>query len=230
MISEKANPIWTKKTIYLVRHGENLANLTKALSCRKVDYPLTPKGRLQAEQTGLYFKDQNIGAIYASPLKRASETAQFIATVKGLQTRIEENFRELNVGDLEDIGTTPQAWQIHFQVIRDWMDGKPETCFPGGENFFMARQRLREGIEEALDGNIPGEVVIVGHGGLFSTGLLDLCPGTDAEILRRTEFHNCAISEIAMQKVNGRWVGELIRWADTAHLSGEAAELVSGLP
>jgi probable phosphoglycerate mutase len=31
-------------TIYLVRHGENPANLTKEFSCRHVDYPLTEKG------------------------------------------------------------------------------------------------------------------------------------------------------------------------------------------
>jgi len=30
--------------LFLVRHGENLANLTKEMSCRRVDYSLTPKG------------------------------------------------------------------------------------------------------------------------------------------------------------------------------------------
>ena len=34
--------------VYLVRHGENLAHLTKEFSYRKVDYPLTPKGVMQA--------------------------------------------------------------------------------------------------------------------------------------------------------------------------------------
>lgn len=218
------------RTIYLVRHGENPANLTKELSCRKVDYPLTLKGRLQAEQTGLHFRGINVGAIYASPLKRAGETAQIIAAVNGLEIRVVENFRELDVGDLEDMGNSSQAWQIHFQVIRDWMNGKPETSFPGGENYFMARQRLRDGIEKALNNRTEGEIIIVGHGGIFSIGLLDLCPGTDAEILRRTDYHNCAISEIAMQKLDGRWVGKLVRWADASHLSGEAADLVSGLP
>ena len=30
--------------IYLVRHGENLANITKEFSHRRVDYPLTARG------------------------------------------------------------------------------------------------------------------------------------------------------------------------------------------
>ena len=37
--------------LYLVRHGENVANLTKEFSCCKVDYSLTAKGVLQAQQT-----------------------------------------------------------------------------------------------------------------------------------------------------------------------------------
>jgi probable phosphoglycerate mutase len=230
MSSEKANPSSVIRTVYLVRHGENPANLTKELSCRKVDYSLTPKGRLQAEQTGNYFRDIHIAGIYASPLKRAWETAEIMAAINGVQIQIAEYFRELDLGHLEEKGNDPLAWQIHFEVIRDWMNGKPETCFPGGENYFMAQQRLREGIETALDSCPEGDIVVVGHGGIFSAGLLGLCPGADREILRRTDFHNCAISEITLQKVDGRWLGELVRWADASHLTGEAAELVSGLP
>ena len=59
-------------TLYLVRHGENRANLTKQFSYKTVDYPLTPKGVLQAQQTAEFFQDKQIDEIYASPLKRAS--------------------------------------------------------------------------------------------------------------------------------------------------------------
>ena len=43
-------------TIYLVRHGENTANITKEFSYKLVDYSLTAKGVQQAEQTAEYFK------------------------------------------------------------------------------------------------------------------------------------------------------------------------------
>ncbi len=66
--------------IYLVRHGENLANITKEFSYRTVDYPLTSKGALQAEQTAERFIGQGIGAIYASPLLRASDSGDPWAT------------------------------------------------------------------------------------------------------------------------------------------------------
>jgi broad specificity phosphatase PhoE len=226
----KAIRMSREKTLFLVRHGENLANITKEMSCRKVDYSLTEKGRLQAEQTGIYFEDKEIHAIYASPLKRAVETAEIIASRLGLSVIVMENFRELNVGDLEDMGNSPEAWQIHLQVIRDWMNGKPERRFPGGEDYFDARQRLRDGVDGVLNHENGRNSIVVGHGGLFSVGLSDLCPEADRSILRSKEFHNCSVSEMVMRQVDDRWVGTLVRWADAMHLSGEAAELVSGLP
>ncbi len=80
-------------TIYLIRHGENKANLTREFSCKKVDYPLTPKGIIQAQQTAEYFRDKHIDEIYASPLKRARETAEIIAEALGLKVVVMEQFR-----------------------------------------------------------------------------------------------------------------------------------------
>ena len=61
--------------LFLVRHGENVANLTKEFSYRLVDRSLTDKGVEQARQTAVYFQDKSIHAVYTSPLKRAAETA-----------------------------------------------------------------------------------------------------------------------------------------------------------
>lgn len=230
MLSEKANEIQLFNTIYLVRHGENLANITKELSCRKVDYPLNEKGRLQARQTAAYFRDLEVDAIFASPLKRAIETAKFIARETGCQVSVMENFRELDVGDLEDMGNSPEGWRLHFQVLREWQAGKLDTQFPGGENYYMARDRMRAGVEQILAGRTGQKIVVVGHGGIFSASLHDLCPQADFARLLEQENHNCSVSEIVMFAVNGRWEGELVRWADFSHLHGEAANLVSGLP
>lgn len=216
--------------LFLVRHGENPANLTKELSCRKVDYPLTTKGRLQAEQTAVYFRDKNIHEIYTSPLNRADETAQIIATELCLKVHVMENFRELDVGDLEEYTNLEHAWRIHFSVIKSWADGSPNTRFPGGENYYMARERMREGVERILECKTGCNIIIVGHGGIFSATAKDLCPELDIEMLRKRENHNCSISELDMQLRDGHWFGELVRWADFSHLHGEAAELVSGLP
>ena len=74
--------------LYLVRHGENPANLTKEFSYRRVDYGLTPKGVLQARQTAEFFKGKAVHAVYSSPLKRAAETAGIIAAELELRVEI----------------------------------------------------------------------------------------------------------------------------------------------
>jgi broad specificity phosphatase PhoE len=89
---------------------------------------------------------------------------------------------------------------------------------------------MRQGVELALAERQGQRIIIVGHGGLFIYTIQDLCPGVDLETLRKQETHNCAISEVSMTRNNGRWHGELQRWADFSHLSGYATELVSGSP
>jgi len=70
-------------TLYVVRHGENPANLNREFSYKLIDYSLTEKGVRQAEETASFFREKGIDAIYSSPLKRARETAQIIAAPIG---------------------------------------------------------------------------------------------------------------------------------------------------
>lgn len=99
--------------LYWVRHGENPANIAKQFSCRLVDYPLTPKGVLQAQQTADYFRDKAIHEVYASPLKRAVQTAEIIAAPLELAVHTVEHFREVNVGTLESQPPTAEVWTFH---------------------------------------------------------------------------------------------------------------------
>lgn len=112
---------------YLVRHGENPANITKEFSHRKVDYPLTDKGQLQAYQTGEYFLSKNIDAIYSSPLKRAIESAEIISKILHLKFEIIENFREVNVGLLEELPVSEENWKLHNEIIMSWIRGHPDS-------------------------------------------------------------------------------------------------------
>ena len=120
---------------FLLRHGENQANLTKEFSYMKVDYPLNQKGRQQARQAGLALLEQNIRAIYSSPLKRAVETAQIVGQRLNLTPIVSEAFREINVGVLEDQPPTEANWALHHRIIEQWIEGKEDIGFPGGESY-----------------------------------------------------------------------------------------------
>lgn len=216
--------------LYLVRHGENKANITKEFSHKQVDYPLTDKGRLQAQQTADYFLDRGIDEVYSSPLKRALETAEIIAQRLGHDVIVEENFREINVGDLEGRPPTPENWALHDQVLEAWYQGNLEARFPGGEDFLTLRHRLRAGFQRVVDGKTDYNIVVAGHGGLFRATVYDLCTNIDPDKLRDRLLHNCSITEILAGRYDSRLESELVRWGFHEHLHGEAADLVPGTP
>lgn len=216
--------------LYLVRHGENVANLTKEFSYKKVDYSLTARGRLQARQTADLFAGKKVDAIYSSPLKRAIETAEIISRKVGIPLNVVEAFREINIGSLEDSPPSAESWGHHNRIVSQWIAGNKKNRFPEGEDYHSLWRRFQTGLRQALEDRAEQSVIIVGHGGMFSFTMLDFCPQTPPAVLYSVEMHNCAVSTIQARQTNCGYRGRLLKWADTGHLSGEAARLVSSLP
>jgi len=215
-------------TIYLVRHGENRANITHEFSYKHVDYPLTPKGVLQARQTAEYFKDRHIDEIYASPLKRAQETASIIAQTLDLPVTVMEQFREINVGSLEGRAPSDENWELHNRIVQAWFEGDYNAAFPDGENYLTLLARLRAGLLEVTRDRTGQHIVIVGHGGIFTRTIRDLCPGADITEVLRVQNYNCAVTRIKLLTANETVTGTLEQWAYHGHLHGEAAQVVPG--
>ncbi|MDT5063176.1 MAG: hypothetical protein QOH63_3635 [Acidobacteriota bacterium] len=216
--------------LYLVRHGENRANVSRVFSSRRINKSLTHKGILQAQQTAEYFRDKGIDGIYSSPLKRATETANIIAAQLNLKIIIKNEFSEVDVGSLEGKLINKENWGCYNKIIKDWSSGKIEIAFPNGENYKALWNRMQKGIEKCISDNESNNIIIVGHVGIFTHTLKDLCPAVDIEWLYLQPNHNCSISEIIMDKQDGYLKGSLIRWAYFAHLHGRAAELIKATP
>ena len=217
-------------TVFLIRHAENRANITKEFSHHRVDYSLTAKGILQAQQTAERVRSLAVHEIYSSPLKRAAQTAGIIAGACGLPLTVIEAFRETNTGVMEDRPATMDDWRYHNDILSAWYDGKPAVCFPGGEDYLSLLSRARSGFAQALAGKEGRRVVIVGHGGMFATTLKDICDNVDVAWLRHADAANCSITQIEMAIVGGEPRGRLVGWADRSHLQGWAADLVPGIP
>ena len=210
-------------TLYVVRHGENPANLNREFSYKLIDYSLTEKGVRQAEETAVYFRDKGIDAIYSSPLKRALETAQIIAAPLGLPVTIVEEFRENNVGDLERDPPTEAAWALHDSIIADWFAGRHDAIFPGGEDFHSLLRRVKTGLIEILadlgEGPESKRAVIVAHGGILSGMARGLAHEPDLALVEARKCANCSVSEFAARLVDGELEFRLREWSANAHLS-----------
>jgi probable phosphoglycerate mutase len=84
--------------LLLIRHGENDFTKKHKLAGYTPNVHLNERGQSQAQVLGDALKEVPIKAIYSSPLERAMETAQPIATARGLELQTEAGLLETNVG------------------------------------------------------------------------------------------------------------------------------------
>lgn len=211
-------------TLYIIRHGENPANISRDFSYRLVDFPLTPKGVRQAEETAGFFRHRTIHELFSSPLKRARETAEIIAAPLGLPVTLVEDFREINVGSLEGQPPTDENWALHDSIIADWRDGRHHVTFPEGEDFHTLRRRLRAGLVTILqdEGGEPKhgrQIIVVAHGGTLTGLVRGLCLDPDLSQLDARPCRNCSISEFAAWLDGGQPVIRLEAWARCDHMT-----------
>jgi broad specificity phosphatase PhoE len=194
-----------------------------------VDYSLTPKGILQAQQTAEALRAEKIDTAFTSPLKRAIETAEIIAAPHNLPVTIVEDFRELNVGELEKYQPTPAIWQQFDGVTAAWQNGDSHAAFPGGEDHLTLISRARQAFEQLLDGKSGQTTLIVAHGGIFFYTLRQIFTGLDPAAMQGG-MHNCSITELeAWMQADGLH-GRVVRYAAVDHLNGEAAQFAAGHP
>lgn len=78
--------------LLLIRHG--LPERVELEPGQRADPALAPEGLAQAEAVGRWLTDEGIDAVYASPLRRAVQTAQPLAAALGLDVRIADGVAE----------------------------------------------------------------------------------------------------------------------------------------
>jgi broad specificity phosphatase PhoE len=148
--------------VYLVQHGEK--------EPLPGDPGLTELGRQQAVQTGRWLSALGVVALWTSPMRRARQTAESIASVTGLAIQPDDRLRErLNWDGSMPYDAFLALWA---RTVRD-RDLVPE----GGQSARQAGARPQEFLA-GLCGQ-PGPVAAVTHGGV-TIELLRTVLGEDA--------------------------------------------------
>ena len=125
------------KELILVRHGE-AEHMVRGLVGGECDFPLTEKGRRQIALTGKRLKDlygNRIDKIYASDLKRASESAKIIQTEVNAPITLNSKLREISRGIAEGL-KVEEAKKISRPLTQPQQDWIP---YPEGESWRHAR-------------------------------------------------------------------------------------------
>ena len=176
------------------------------------DPGLTAAGRSQAARTAAYLAglDGPVSSVYASPLRRAQETANPIASALGLSLRTDERLRER-------MNWEGEAVQSLEDFLADWDRASRERDFVpvSGESSRLAGRRLLGFLDELPD---TPTVVVVAHGGL-TTDLLREVLGDHNLRARRSDLivdgvPCCGLT--TLRREDRAW--SVVSIADTAHL------------
>lgn len=161
----------------MVRHGQSTANAEGVWQGR-LDFPLSEKGREQALRAGRLLAGSSIGAIYASPLSRALETAQILSRESGFGGEVSTNsgLVERAGGQLE--GTTREERKAKDPDLVAKLQSLPEEerwSVVGAETDEEVLARFEEAISEIF-GRYPAanRIVVVSHGGSIRAYLRSL--------------------------------------------------------
>lgn len=124
--------------------------------------------------------------IYTSPLRRAVETAQILSVSLKIPYEITDALREFDCGIAEG-GADEQSWAYWHWVWEEWhIYRRYASKIEGGESYLDLVARMRSFLDNVRAPGLveTGDLILVGHGGLFSAILPDLFinPGLRAQV------------------------------------------------
>jgi len=214
-------------TVYFVRHGESVANLSDRNGHKRPDDAdrLSDHGWEQARGLGRRLQGEGLELIVASPMTRAQETAQGIAEVLELPVETDEDLFEVRQSDAfyassPDYGDTG--------TLRWMPTADPSYAEPGAESFDDIVARVRRVMTRLGDLAAERRIVAVSHHNFlhFFLGVTmfgdDFTPAMVPGIYMAGHA-NTGIT--IFQRVSERWMDGvdlpgwvLTTWNDRAHL------------
>jgi alpha-ribazole phosphatase len=162
-------------------------------SCRArvhgaLDAPLSVTGRRAAEHLAAWLAEVPFQAVYASPLRRALETAEALAKLHGLRPVVHEDLREIEFGELEG-SRYEDVEASRPELFRSWMRQPTRTRFPGGESFVELRARVLPAAESIRSRHAGATIAVVAHGGVTRTILAAALGIPDEALFRLDQCH-----------------------------------------
>lgn len=197
-------------TLLLVRHGQTPWNaLGKIQGCTNID--LEDIGIKQAQLLAAKLKG-TFSAIYSSPLNRAFQTAQILATPNDLSVHKTEGLQEINFGLWEGLSFKEVA--AHYpEAYAKWLTDEATLCSEEG-NLKNCATRAKECLLELVKKHPNETIVAVSHGGLIKAALLGLFD------LKMSMYHQITLGNTCLTTIrfNEDLKPILVGLNDTSHL------------
>jgi broad specificity phosphatase PhoE len=143
----------------LIRHGRT-DWLGKKLAGRLPGISLNDDGRREAHLLAQALEGLELGAVFASPLERARETAEPLAHRRHLEVQLVEALQEADFGELT--GKTFRALRA-MPVWKDLHTNPSQSAFPGGETLRAVQRRAVAWADQAAVAHAGQHIAAVSH-------------------------------------------------------------------
>ncbi|MEI6803492.1 MAG: histidine phosphatase family protein [Burkholderiales bacterium] len=149
--------------VCVARHGETDWNRLGILQ-GWFDVPLNTLGRQQAQALATSLTAAGFAALWTSPLARAAETAQIVASHLALPApRAHEGLRERNFGAIQGIPKSELA-ELNPVLLEQILRRNPAAEFVGGESMDDFAERVLDAITAIGAEHRGQKVLAVTHG------------------------------------------------------------------
>jgi alpha-ribazole phosphatase/probable phosphoglycerate mutase len=166
--------------LVLIRHAEP-DEAVLGRSYGRLDVPLSPAGHDHARAIADALQLIRLDAVFASPLRRALDTAAPLAHARALEPIVHEGLRELGFGVVEG-ATYDEIARERPELFESWMNDPTGTRFPEGESFPELRERALAAAAEIRSEH--ESAAIVSHAGVTRTILAAALEVPDHAIFR----------------------------------------------
>lgn len=178
--------------VLLVRHGQT-GTTGQVLPGRAPGLSLAHAGRDQAESVADRIgRLDRVAAVYASPMERAQETADPIASAVGREVATEVDLNEC------DFGEWTGRKLSDLRRRKDWtevQDHPSRFRFPGGESFGEMQIRMVEAVE-SLGRRHRGKVIVaVSHADTIKAAVSHAM-GAHLDQFQRIVISPCSVSAL----------------------------------
>jgi probable phosphoglycerate mutase len=209
----------TAADLLLIRHGESEPadpDSPFPLVGGHADPALAALGHEQAERVGHRLASVKIEAIYVTPLRRTAQTAEPLARRLGLTPQVEQDLREVHLGEWEGGLYRKMVAEQDPVAMRMWAEERWDVI-PGAERSESFAARVGGAINR-IAGRHPGQrVAVFAHGGVIGQAL------ALAARSRPFAFITADNASISRLVVDGeRWI--VRGFNDVAHLEDLAAD------
>ncbi len=158
--------------LLLIRHGESYVNLPD-WDGGFIDASLTPLGQQQAEILANWLaRHFTANALYASTMRRAVETAEFISKATGLSAAVDDRIRE--IGNCWPDASSINVEEEAPEYADFWATERPfSPISPGGETWMDFITRVGRFLIDVTEAhpNAEDTVLVVCHGGVINAAM-----------------------------------------------------------